>query len=1065
MKFSLILMFFLHVFSVAFSQSEIVGIVRTATGGEGLAGASVESALLGTSVTTDEGGRFRLLVQNESDTLVVSYLGYFSKRVPIVVNSTSIEILLEMRVSPLEEVVISTGYYTLPKERATGSFTHIDNDLLNRAAGYNILQRLEGIAPGVQFVNAGGTAASDIRIRGVSTIESDETPLIVLDNFPFEGDINSINPNDIESITVLRDAAAASIWGARAGNGVIVITTKQGGYKQRAQISFNSHYTRGQRPNLYYSKNWLPSTTVMEIEKSLFERGFYAENPRTPIPGYTEWLIKNREGLIDETELARQEADFRATDVRSEAMRFLYRGETHQQYAFNISGGGEWHRYYISAGSDFNKGVLMGDNNARLNLNLQNTFQPINKLEITAGIWYAQQRASSNGISLSNLNPSAGQKVSTYTRLADDQGNSLAIPYERRLAYYEDAANSGLLDWHFRPLDEQRLADKKSNSTEYRLNTDMRYRFFNYFNLSLTYQYLHSGATSENFYDAESYFVRNVVNRFTQADGSLVIPNGAILDGGRNVASQSQNGRAQLNYQREYGDEHILAALTGVDIREAKSESSPGYRIYGFSKEVLTGTATYNYSQSYSVRPSGSSRLPNPPTGLTRYIDRYLSYFGNVAYTYGRRYTLSSSLRWDGSNLFGVKTNQKGVPLWSIGASWNMGMEDFYGITEVLPHLRLRATFGSAGNVNKQVSVFPVVRFTANGITGLPVANVQSVGNPSLRWEKVSTLNLGVDLATKFNHLQLTADYYVKYAEDLIGVDFMAPSTGISNVARLTNRINYANLRTYGMDVQLTTQNISGALDWQTVFQLSYVRNKVTHFNTNEVNNISYYLSGTPPVRVGRSRDAIYALPWYGLDGGSGQPIVMVNGSKNADYMSYINSFTPDNLPVAGVIVPPLYGALRNTFSLGRLQFSANIKWNAGNVFRRMSMAPGAEYNGQGTLHHEDYFLRWKQPGDERHTDVPKGTLHVDNYQSTVYSYSNALITRGDQIRLQDINLSYGWSPSERIPFPVKKIRLYIYARNLGILWKANKKGIDPDYASADFVAPKVVAWGAQLNF
>src|SRR5690606_6535874 len=132
------------------------------------------------------------------------------------------------------------------------------------------------------------------------------------------------------------------------------------------------------------------------------------------------------------------------------------------------------------------------------------------------------------------------------------------------------------------------------------------------------------------------------------------------------------------------------------------------------------------------------------------------------AYTYAGRYTLSGSLRWDGSNLFGVKTNQKGVPLWSMGGSWNMSREAFYGLSDFLPYLRLRATYGGAGNVNKQVSVFPVVRFTTNSATGLPVANVQSVGNPSRRWEQVNTLNLGLDFASRNNRIQGSVEYYKK---------------------------------------------------------------------------------------------------------------------------------------------------------------------------------------------------------------------------------------------------------------------------------------------------------------
>ncbi|WP_257669181.1 SusC/RagA family TonB-linked outer membrane protein [Parapedobacter tibetensis] len=1048
----------------AFSQQEVMGVVRSAEDRASLSGANVRSISSGGSATTDSEGRFRLSVSAGTDTIQVTYIGYITQRIPInkMRIPETIEIYLEADASTLEEVVINTGYYKVPKERATGSFTHVDNSLLNRSVGSNILQRLEGIAPGVQFVNANGASASDIRVRGVATIESDETPLIVVDNFPYEGDINSINPNDVESITVLRDAAAASIWGARAGNGVIVITTKQGRYNQRAKISVNSNFTMGEKPDLFYSQSWLPSATVMDIEKELFERGgYYLESTnQRPFPAYVELLIKHKNGSIDDAELARQEAIMRKTDVRNEAMRHLYRGESHQQYAINISGGGERYRYYLSTGYDQNRSILVGNGNNRLNMNLQNTFQPIDGLEITAGIWYAQQRATNNGLSLSNLNPAAAQQVSTYVRLADEQGNTLAIPHERRLAYYDRAEADGLLDWHYRPLDELQLTDNTSTGNEYRLNAALRYRFLDHFNLNVTYQYLQSSSTGKNYYDADSYFVRNLVNRFTQADGSRMVPHGAILDGGRNTVGRSQSGRAQLNYSRDFGSDHSVTALTGAEIREAVSESSPGYRIYNFDRELLTGTATYNYNQAYPVRPSGSSRLPTPPTGLTHYTDRYLSYFGNAAYTYTGRYTLSGSLRWDGSNLFGVKTNQKGVPLWSIGGSWNASKEPFYGLGDILPYLRLRATYGSAGNVNKQVSVFPVVRFTTNSTTGLPVANVQSVGNPSLRWEQVNTLNFGVDFASRNNRIQGNVEYYTKYAEDLIGEDFMAPSTGINSAARLSNQINYANLRTHGWDVQVTTRNLTGVLNWQTGFQFSHVRNKVTHFSTAEVNTIGTYFTNPPPV-IGQSRDAVYALPWHGLDGDTGMPLVDVDGQMGMDYDAYIRNYDADKLLIAGMRVPPFYGALRNTLEWKGVQVGVNIVWKAGYVFRRQSISPGQEYSTSG--YHIDYFRRWQRPGDELHTDVPAWAETVQPYRSQSYLYSEALITDGDQIRLQDVNLSYDLPVNQTLL--LRRMRLYAYARNLGILWKANQDDIDPDYVNAEYIAPRMFSVGVQVDF
>lgn len=1053
--------------SGAMGQQTLRGTVVSAADGSPLVGASVRSTVRGTSTISDHAGQFTLTVAVPIDTLRITYVGYLSKDTVFIAGQSTGEMNIRLApdASTLEEVVINTGYYEVPRERATGSFTHVDNELLNRSVGPDVLQRLEGIAPGVQFVNSGGTTPSDIRIRGIATIESDETPLIVVDNFPYELDISTINPNDVESITVLRDAAAASIWGARAGNGVIVITTKQGRYNQKAQISFNSNFTMGAKPDLYYNPNRLPSATVMEIEKELFGRGNYAEQPQTVIPAYAELLIKQRDGLISEADFAREETLLRQTDIRDEALRYLYRGERHQQYALNISGGGDNYRYYLATGYDKNNGMLVGNGAERLNINLQNTFRPLKGLEVTTGVWYTQRQTANNGISLSDLAPGSGQTVNTYTRLADDQGNALPIPYERRLAYYDEATDLGLLDWHFRPLDELAHTDRGSRDTEYRLNANVRYSFLNSFNVQATYQYVRPMGTSETYYGPETYYVRNLVNRFTQADGTQIVPYGGVLEGGLNGLTNIHSGRMQVNYNREFGGLHRVAALAGSEIRQSVGQTSPGFRIYNYDRELLTGTANFNYMESYPTNPTGSARLSAPSVSMGHVTDRFLSYFGNASYTYRDRYTLSGSLRWDGSNLFGVKTNQKGVPLWSIGGSWEASKEAFYNVGDWLPYLRLRATYGSAGNVNKQVSVFPTVSYSSDAITGLPIARVRNVGNPSLRWEQVNTVNAAVDFGLFNRRIQGSVEYYNKYASDLIGEDYMAPSTGINPSSGLSNNINYANLRTQGWDVQVTSRNFVGAFTWETTAFFSNVTNRITHFNTEEVTDIITFLQGTPPPVVGVSRDAVYALPWYGLDHERGIPLVPVDGEMGFDYRAYYNSFTPEDLPVVGVTVPRQYGSVRNTFRWKGLELSANILWKSGYVFRRQSIAPAAEYFGMSTMYHMDYFRRWQKPGDERHTDVPVAADKSDNYLSTLYTYSEALISKGNHIRLQDIGMSY------RIPLhtvsksPIRSIRCFGYARNLGILWKADKGGLDPDYVNAEFPAPKTFSFGIQMEF
>ncbi|WP_285011115.1 SusC/RagA family TonB-linked outer membrane protein [Pedobacter faecalis] len=957
----------------------------------------------------------------------------------------------------LKEVVINTGYYQLPKERATGSFDHINNELISRSTGTNIISRLEGITSSLSFDRRKSTGettnAPALRVRGLSTINSSEAPLIIVDNFPYEGDINNINPNDVESVTVLKDAAAASIWGARAGNGVIVITTKQGRYNQKTRVTFNTNFTVGDRPDLFYNQKWLPSTTVMSIEKELFDRNTYAPQNETALPAYVELLIRKKNGTISEADFHSAEMAFQQHDVRRDALNNLYQHSINQQYALNVSGGADAYRYTLSAGVDRNRSYTIGNGGNRLNLNLQNAFKPLANLELTGGLWYTRQNAENNGLTLNWLDPETGISVSPYTMLQDQDGNARAIPFQLRQTYTEAAVSNGLLDWSYRPLDEVRMSDRSSGATELRMNAGVKLNFLRYFTGNLTYQHIQRDFNSESLYSKDTYYVRNLVNTYTQADGTRIIPNGGILQSGGNNDELTHSGRLQLSYQQDLGDTHQLTALAGTEVRQQVANYYPGKTIYNYNPDLMTGTSAFNYTTGYLLRPSGGGSIPAPPAESDRITDRYLSYFSNAAYTYRQRYTLSGSMRWDGSNLFGVKTNQKGVPLWSVGASWDVSKERFYS-SDLLPYLRMRATYGSSGNVNKSVTAYPVIGYQTDAVTRLPLAQIRSAGNPSLRWEMVKMLNLAADLATKNNRIQASFEYYIKRGSDLIGEKVMAPSTGVVTgvVPLIVNRVNYANLRTHGLDVQLATKNLTGVFRWESTVLFSFVKNKITNYTFDDALTSSFYFGSPAILKNGLSRDVIYWMPWSGLDSQTGNPRVYIDGVASTDYKAYIDGFKPENL-LTGLEMPPVFGSLRNTFSYQRFSLSTVVSFKTGYVFRRQSITPGQEYLSSAN-YHMDYFKRWTQAGDELRTDVPVAGPS-NTYLAQTYTRSAALITKGDHIRLQDVNFSY----------QLKNLRVFAYARDLGILWRANKQGLDPDYPNSNYPTPASFSFGVQAGF
>lgn len=1053
---SLILFFCLGKASL-FSQQRFTGTVSNPEG-EVLSGASVRLLGAGLATATDDNGQFSLPSPQGADTLLISYMGYVPSRLYVEAEAIGpLHITLQADPNALQEVIVNTGYYEVPQERATGAFTHVDNELLNRSVSTNILDRLEGVTNSLLFDRRNLEAEDvngqpELRVRGLSTIESDSRPLIVVDNFPYEGDISTINPNDVESITLLRDAAAASIWGARAGNGVIVINTKQGAYNQAARISFNGNVNIIEKPDLFYSPNFLPSPTVMEIQKELFERGVYPENEFTYIPSYVELLIKQRDGMISGDEFDRQETFMLGNDLRRDWYDHLYQPAVNQQYAVGVRGGGGHYRYAFSAGYDRNTANIVGNGNERINLSLQNTFRMRPSLELAGSIWYSTRSVRENGMGYQKL-------ADVYESFVNVDGMPNHVGRGYRLLYQEQSEDYGLLDWMYRPLDEVRLASNTAGNDELRFNGNINYNMFRDLSFHVAYQYTLGRATSQNIFHRDSYEVRNLVNRFTQADGTRIIPHGGIVEFGVPRRMDTHSGRSQLNYNRSFDGSHDISTLLGVEIRQAVNISGTGSRHYDYDPDTWRSNPRMDFVTRFPTRPSGTSQVGMGAYEPNKATNRYLSYFGNASYSYKKRYILSGSLRWDGSNLLGVKTNQRGTALWSLGGSWDLSEEQFYR-SDWIPYLRLRTTFGSAGNIDKSQSHYPTINITTNAMTGLAQANLVHPGNSSLRWEQVNTFNAGLDWRLLNNRISGSFEFYNKHAKYLLGDNMVDPSAGVSG----NYKMNYANLRTQGWDVSVSSRNLVGSFRWNTVFLFNYSYNRITQIFAPDPPYDFRYVTTNIHER-GVSVDKLYALPWYGLNPETGFPLIYIDGQVSNDYVSYYQNISKENLVSVGVTVPPSFGSVRNIFEWKGFQMSALVSFKTGYIFRRSSISPGQEYVVSTPVYHKDYFSRWEQPGDELSTDVPAWAHSNEANLSNTYLYSEALITKGDAIRLQDVNLSYTLRGNMVQRWPVQHIRLYAYARNMGILWRANDTGIDPDYPNADYPAPKSFALGLQVEF
>jgi hypothetical protein len=502
---------------------------------------------------------------------------------------------------------------------------------------------------------------------------------------------------------------------------------------------------------------------------------------------------------------------------------------------------------------------------------------------------------------------------------------------------------------------------------------------------------------------------------------------------------------------------HNITLIAGSGIRQTKSDGN-SFTTYGYNDEFLT-TGLVDPINPYPTIFGDNRYIGNSPSFYGK-TNRFVSFYGNAAYTFRGKYILSGSARKDASNLFGLKTNDKWNPLWSAGAAWNISKESFYK-TALIPLLSMRLTYGYSGNVDQSKSAVTTMGYygAPDYVTNLHYGMIDQFYNPQLRWEKVSTLNIGFDFSLREDIISGSVEYYIKHGKDLFGpspIDYTA-GLGSNTIVK-----NVANMKGNGWDISLQSKNIDGQFKW--------FSNLI--FNSNNSKTEKYYTQpgiiwgGTfgesiTPI-AGKPLYAIFSYPWAGLDPVNGDPRGYLNKQPSSDYIAIGNALTSvDSLTYQGPSTPRYFGAIGNSFSFKGLTLHINITYKLGYSFRRTTISYNQLVNAG--IGHSDYAKRWLNPGDELHTTVPSFTYPANNRRDAFYALSEPTVTSGSHVRLQFINLSYDYKPVwGKLKNSV--ITLYMNASNLGLLWKSNKEGLDPD-SPDNIPAPKTYAIGIKASF
>ena len=654
--------------------------------------------------------------------------------------------------------------------------------------------------------------------------------------------------------------------------------------------------------------------------------------------------------------------------------------------------------------------------------------------------------------------------LSPYDRLKDQSGNPLAVYKNYNVRFIESLQDSELLDWQFVPLHEINASRSENTLTEIRIAPSVSYEILDGLVFKTDYQYWQSNGRNARLNGSDSYFARNLINVYSDLSEegavSRAIPVGGIHDLEYTEAF-SHTIRSQLNYSRYWGDRHELTALMGFEAKDFQRESSES-RAYGV--DPVTGfPQPLDYLSYFPQLHTGFPYQVPFVQNAGSWTDRFLSGFANVGYTFHNRYLLTGSVRRDASNLYGVSTNDRAVPLWSAGLGWIISEEPWMD-KDWISYWKLKTSYGFNGNTNPSATAYTTGQYFSaayNNLVGRPFLSILNPPNPQLRWERIRILNLGSEFEFWGQRVTGSLEFYQKEGLDLFGVMPTYPSSGQSTLT-----MNYAGTRTRGMDLVINPRIIEGPFSWSAGILYSAIKEKVTDYRqkptATQVAGYSSGFFGISPVPVeGYPLYSIFSFPFRGLDSGTGDPLGSLDGEPSNDYNEILNRTTLEELEYAGSSIPTHFGALRNTFSWKGFELSANITFRLGYYFKKESV----EYDvlNRGQIVHSDYGLRWQNPGDELTTDVPSDPLALNPLRTTFDQVSSRRVRKGDHIRWQDLRLAYTWSKTTLPGLPFEQVQIYSYLDNLGVLWKAAKDVKDPDFRN--FQAPRTYSLGLSINF
>jgi TonB-linked SusC/RagA family outer membrane protein len=1033
----------LFVSAVAISQNASVNIKGHVTdnNGESLPGASI--VLLGTSIgaTTDEFGNFSISVPQSENAVVlrVSYVGAVTQDVPAP-KGGSLNIQLQLDIVNIDEIIV-TGYRTISRERITGSFGTLSKTGIESKLQPDIKSILEGQIAGLTIDKDG-----KVEIRGISTFSAVKTPLIVVDGYPVQTTLNdntyfqyrdgtfeNINSNNIENITVLKDAVATSIYGTRAANGVIVITTK-GGVEGNPKVSYRGVFNAIPAPDLDNLHKASPSDYI-DAEIDLFNLNPSSPNPNSAgvMTRVTYLLAQVRDNRITQADADKEIARLRNIDYVKQAEQYLFRPELSHQHNIAINGGGKTHSYnlslkYIGTREHF---AHSSNNRTSLDLNDKWNFNKYISLRSSIGLNYSGTKSpvtTENSI-FSFVGTST--YFTPYTALADENGNPAILwgfsQYKKQV--YETISGAKNSDYVFLDdLNKERITTLDFQS---RINATLHIDIFKGLSVDVGGQWQRGNYIYKQIYDEDSFPVRIAYNDGTSSSNPAnhYIPAGAAINERRNI-NDSWTVRSQINFNRDFDNgKHRVNAIAGNEITRETYDNNTLATRFGYNPGAgsfvpvnLPALLAGNYTSDMYFSTGGAFTMT---TGSYGYRDiRTSSWYSNASYEFDNRIIFSGSVRLDLTNFFGTSTKYRYKPHWSVGGTYKVDKEKFFDI-DWINRLNIRASHGIGGNIALNQGPFLILSAGSyNTTTGGISYGISSPPNDELRWERTQTSNLGLDFSLFGSRINASIDYYYKYTTDCLAPDQLDPTTGFTNITK-----NVGAISNNGIEISINADIIRNKdFVWNIAHNFTYNYNKVLKYNVTR-NYSTSYTSGVIN-HTGYPSDGLWGGRFAGLNN-----LGEVQAYNSDGEVVPIGNLAAKDMVYHGSIRPRYDLSLTNRFRLHNWDLSFMLIAKLGHRYRKDNFSGSNIQN----RHVGD---RWKKPGDENQTIYP--ALSSWNMDMFYFPYVDALIGNASYAKLRDVTLSYTLDKNLTKKLNLGETRIYFQTRNL-LTVKAKGTDIDPE--------------------